>query len=115
MSKAINHQQLSKFKNSLENRPEHKVLERAVTKNGIYSTSADYRSEVNMAPVFSIDLDTGDVANQKQSGRCWMFAALNTMRHDMKNKFNVTKDFELSQNYTFFWDKLEKQIIFTKM
>ncbi|MFT8583444.1 C1 family peptidase [Liquorilactobacillus hordei] len=108
MSKAIEHQQLSNFKKSLESHPEHKVLERAVTKNGIYTTSADYRSEVNMTPVFSIDLDTGDVANQKQSGRCWMFAALNTMRHDMKNKFNVPKDFELSQNYTFFWDKLEK-------
>lgn len=108
MSKAIKHQQLSKFKNSLAGRSEHKVLERAVTKNGIYTTSADYRSEVSMTPVFSIDLDTGDVANQKQSGRCWMFAALNTMRHDMKNKFNVPKNFELSQNYTFFWDKLEK-------
>ena len=31
-------------------------------------------------PHFSIDLKTGDVADQKQSGRCWMFAALNTMR-----------------------------------
>ncbi|MCZ3394252.1 aminopeptidase, partial [Enterococcus faecium] len=59
-------------------------------------------------PVFSIDLDTGDVANQKQSGRCWMFAALNTMRHDMKNQFKVPGNFELSQNYTFFWDKFEK-------
>ena len=65
-----------------------------------------------MDPVFSIDLDTGDVANQKQSGRCWMFAALNTMRHDLKNRFGVAKDFELSQSYTFFWDKLEKSNYF---
>ena len=65
-----------------------------------------------MDPVFSIDLDTGNVANQKQSGRCWMFAALNTMRHDLKNRFGVAKDFELSQSYTFFWDKLEKSNYF---
>ena len=65
-----------------------------------------------MDPVFSIDLDTGDVANQKQSGRCWMFAALNTMLHDLKNRFGVAKDFELSQSYTFFWDKLEKSNYF---
>ena len=58
-------------------------------------------------PVFSIDLATGKVANQKQSGRCWMFAALNTFRHKLLNQFNL-KDFELSQNYTFFWDKYEK-------
>ena len=36
-----------------------------------------------------------------QSGRCWMFAALNTFRHKMLNQFNL-KEFELSRNYTFF-------------
>lgn len=64
-----------------------------------------------MTPVFSIDLDTGKVANQKQSGRCWMFAALNTMRHHLADLFKLT-DFELSQNYTFFWDKFEKSNYF---
>ncbi|KRL02850.1 aminopeptidase C [Liquorilactobacillus capillatus] len=108
MTKAIDTNQLTEFKNSLKKRNDYAVIERAVTKNGILATTADYHSEVEMNPVFSIDLDTGDVANQKQSGRCWMFAALNTMRHDIKNKFNVPKDFELSQNYTYFWDKLEK-------
>ncbi|MFT8446868.1 MAG: C1 family peptidase [Liquorilactobacillus nagelii] len=108
MTKAINATTLADFQKNLANRPEHTILERAVTKNGILATAADYHSAVAMNPVFSIDLDTGDVANQKQSGRCWMFAALNTMRHDIKNKFGVPKDFELSQNYTFFWDKLEK-------
>ncbi|KRM00259.1 C1 family peptidase [Liquorilactobacillus satsumensis] len=108
MTKAIVQQQLSKFKDALQERPEHKVLERTITRNGILASAADYQAETKMTPVFSIDLDTGDVANQKQSGRCWMFAALNTMRHEIKNKFNVPKDFELSQNYTYFWDKLEK-------
>ncbi|MDK6747897.1 C1 family peptidase, partial [Citrobacter sp. UMB8248A] len=49
----------------------------------------------------------GKVANQKQSGRCWMFSALNTMRHSIQKNFKI-KDFELSQNYTNFWDKFEK-------
>ena len=112
MSEAISSEQLSKFHQLIEDDPKSRVLERAVSKNGILATSADFRSEVNMDPVFSIDLDTGDVANQKQSGRCWMFAALNTMRHDLKNRFGVAKDFELSQSYTFFWDKLEKSNYF---
>ena len=112
MTKGISTEQLKKFQEELDAKENHNVAERAVTKNGILATSADYRSEVNMDPVFSIDLDTGKVANQKQSGRCWMFAALNTMRHDMKDKFGVADDFELSQNYTFFWDKLEKSNYF---
>ncbi|UIP51001.1 C1 family peptidase [Ligilactobacillus salivarius] len=112
MSEAISSEQLSKFHQLIEDDPKSRVLERAVSKNGILATSTDFHSEVNMDPVFSIDLDTGDVANQKQSGRCWMFAALNTMRHDLKNRFGVAKDFELSQSYTFFWDKLEKSNYF---
>ena len=112
LAKDISTDQLKKFQEELDAKANHNVAERAVTKNGILATSADYRSEINMDPVFSIDLDTGKVSNQKQSGRCWMFAALNTMRHDMKDKFGVADDFELSQNYTFFWDKLEKSNYF---
>lgn len=36
-----------------------------------------------------------------------MFSALNTMRHPLQKKFKL-QDFELSQNYTNFWDKFEK-------
>ena len=56
---------------------------------------------------FSIDLEAGKVTNQKQSGRCWMFAALNTMRVEVMKKLNL-ENMELSQNYTLFYDKLEK-------
>lgn len=40
-----------------------------------------------------------------------MFAALNTMRHSLQAEFKI-KDFELSQNYTNFWDKFEKSNYF---
>lgn len=112
MSKAISQEQLQNFQADLDKHEGHEVNERAVTKNGILSVSADYRSEVAMDRVFSIDIDTGKVADQKQSGRCWMFAALNTMRHSMREKLHMKDDFELSQNYTFFWDKLEKSNYF---
>ena len=112
MSKAISQEQLQNFQADLDKHEGHEVNERAVTKNGILSVSADYRSEVAMDRVFSIDIDTGKVADQKRSGRCWMFAALNTMRHSMREKLHMKDDFELSQNYTFFWDKLEKSNYF---
>ena len=56
---------------------------------------------------FSVSLEQGKITNQKQSGRCWMFAALNTMRFAVMKKLDL-ETFELSQNYTLFYDKLEK-------
>lgn len=108
MTKEISTTQLKNFKEQLESRKDHRVLTRTVSQNGIFASSRDQRADINSVPVFSIDLDTGKVANQKQSGRCWMFAALNTMRHDLRARYDLADDFELSQNYTFFWDKLEK-------
>ncbi|CAN0025704.1 unnamed protein product [Scytosiphon promiscuus] len=48
------------------------------------------------------------VTDQKQTGRCWIFAALNVMRLGVIEKYGLAEDFELSQSYLFFWDKFEK-------
>lgn len=100
-----------KFHDSFIENNKLNALQRGVVKNGITASAQNQKAEVNNVPVFSVDIATGKVANQKQSGRCWMFAALNTFRHKMINSFNL-KDFELSQNYTFFWDKYEKSNYF---
>ncbi|NLR18543.1 C1 family peptidase [Lactobacillus sp. LC28-10] len=104
---AISSDQITRYQTLFNDRKDAKVVERAVSHQGILATSADFASDTDMTPVFSIELDTGKVANQKQSGRCWMFAALNTMRHHLADLFDLS-DFELSQNYTNFWDKFEK-------
>ena len=108
MAFSISNDDLQAFHDDYSNRKETHVLERAVSKNGVKAASFDWHAEADNDPHFSIDLSTGKVADQKQSGRCWMFAALNTMRHDMQSKFNLPDDFELSQSYLFFWDKFEK-------
>ncbi|QEA31993.1 C1 family peptidase [Secundilactobacillus malefermentans] len=104
---AISLAQIDQYHENYLARKDAKVIQRSVSHQGILATSADFASDVDMSPVFSIDLNTGKVANQKQSGRCWMFAALNTMRHHLADLFNLS-NFELSQNYTNFWDKFEK-------
>ncbi|MEJ2368581.1 MAG: C1 family peptidase [Acidobacteriota bacterium] len=48
----------------------------------------------------------GSITNQKESGRCWLFAGLNTLRPEVMNKYNM-KDFTLSQAYEQFYQKLE--------
>ncbi len=52
--------------------------------------------------------DLNKISNQKNSGRCWMFAGLNVIRNKFINKYKLKDDFEFSQNYLFFWDKLER-------
>lgn len=111
MSKAVTAEDLAKYQADLENTPGSAAIQKAVMNNGVLKSSEDVHSQTTMEKTFSIDLSTGTVADQKQSGRCWMFAALNTMRHDIQQQFKI-KGFELSQNFTFFWDKFEKSNYF---
>ncbi|MGT2846988.1 aminopeptidase C [Streptococcus massiliensis] len=90
-----------------EANPTFAAVENAVSHNGLLSSLERRSSEAETAPVFSLDLTKDPVTNQKASGRCWMFAALNTFRHKMIGTFKL-EDFELSQAHTFFWDKYEK-------
>lgn len=84
-----------------------RAVENAVTHNGLLKSLETRQSQVENDHVFSIDLTKDKVANQKASGRCWMFAALNTFRHKLISDLNLD-NFELSQAHTFFWDKYEK-------
>ena len=99
---------LARYEQELAAYPGAEPLARAVQNTGVVEASKNFAAKQHLDHVFSVEVKTGKVTNQKQSGRCWMFAALNTMRHDMKNKLKIEGDFELSQSYTFFWDKLEK-------
>lgn len=54
-----------------------------------------------------IALEGAPITNQKSSGRCWLFAATNVFRVAIMKRYNL-KEFELSQAYLFYWDKLEK-------
>ena len=104
---AITPDMTKKFADQFQTNKKQQALQNAVVKNGITASAENIASHTKNTPVFSVDLATGKVSNQKQSGRCWMFAALNTFRHKLLNQFHL-KEFELSQNYTFFWDKYEK-------
>lgn len=47
------------------------------------------------------------VTNQKSSGRCWIFAVLNVMRLPFVKHYNL-EEFEFSQAYLFYMDKIER-------
>lgn len=79
----------------------------AATYNGVQKVARDVNALKNEPFAFNVDIKNGDVTNQKQSGRCWMFASMNVLRNIVIKKFNL-ENFELSQSYTLFWDKLER-------
>ena len=56
---------------------------------------------------FEVEVKTRGITAQKKSGRCWMFAVCNICREIVAKKQNL-EQFELSQNYLTFYDKLEK-------
>jgi len=66
-------------------------------------------AQINNSQVYSdtIEFDGSPVPNQKSSGRCWIFAATSVFRVYLMKKYELD-EFELSQSYLFFWDKLEK-------
>ena len=90
-----------------EANPKYAAMENAISHNGLLASLEKRSAAVGNTPVFSLDLTKDKVSDQKASGRCWMFAALNTFRHKMIANFQL-EDFELSQAHTFFWDKYEK-------
>lgn len=85
----------------------NRVAQRAAVNNGLVEASVDRGEDERNRHTFNIELKEKEIRNQKQSGRCWMFAALNLMEYKLCRKYNL-KGFELSKNYTLFFDKLER-------
>ena len=107
LTKGISFDDLKGFEQDLTQTPASDVIARAVQQNGIDTTSKNHAAKKDLNRVFSVEVKTNSVTYQKQSGRCWLFSTLNTLRHDFEQKYKV-KDFQFSQNYNSFYDRLEK-------
>ena len=81
------------------------ITRRALVKNKINDLAKVNEQAEFTRDMFSINLKTLPVTNQKSSGRCWIFAGCNVIREKVAKKYNL-KDFELSQNYIAFYDKI---------
>src|SRR3954469_4491733 len=96
----------SRLEGALES-PAFRIAQNAVTQVTADDVALNRNIVFNTDHSFSNVLDDWSVTNQKQTGRCWMFAGLNLFRAGAIAKMGL-KSFEFSQNYTMFCDKIER-------
>lgn len=107
MLQELNTEDLKKMRSTFLDDEKYRNTQNAVMQNGI-KKSITNQSAINKHPfAFSIDVDSDKPLNQKKSGRCWMFSALNFIRFQIEKKHHI-KDMQLSTVYDFFYDKMEK-------
>ena len=83
----------------------------ALTSTSIKTLSENRQVLAGHNTTFSHKVNTKGISNQKQSGRCWMFAGFNTLRPVIMERLDL-EGFEFSHIYLQFWDKLEKSNTF---
>ncbi len=88
-----------------------KALRNAIGGSDIKKLALNQDNLKDMDTYFTNKVESKGIADQKRSGRCWLFTGLNVMRGKMIAKFGLGS-FEFSQNYCFFWDQLEKSNLF---
>lgn len=100
-------QWLAQLRSDFASDSRNKLMQNAVAQTRIDKIAQNRSVVVEIDRSVSHKIDKWPVCNQKQSGRCWLFAGLNLLRSEMFKKLNV-EDFEFSQSYMFYWDKLER-------
>jgi bleomycin hydrolase len=87
--------------------PAYRLAQNAVTRVSVDDVAISRQIVNGTDHSMSTLLDDWKVTNQQRSGRCWMFAGLNLLRAGTMQKLGL-KDFEFSQNFVMFWDKIER-------
>ena len=103
--------QIDAYRTGFARDPRNRVALNAVTKTSVNGVAMNRQAVVRANHTYSHVVKTGASTSQNKSGRCWMFAGLNLFRMSAAEKMKL-EDFELSQNYLMFWDKLEKSNYF---
>ena len=110
-SAALSSDNLSTYRLSFDQKLSHRMAMNAVTNSNAVKVALNREVVSQLPNRFSIEIESGDITHQKMSGRCWMFAALNTLRVRGMQSMKV-KTLELSQSYIMFYDKLERSNYF---
>ena len=104
---SLTREQLAEFQANFHDDPTRRLMQNVVTQRDVNEVALDRSIVSEASHSFSTTLDDWSVTNQARSGRCWMFAGLNLFRTESRDLLNL-KQFEFSQSYVMFWDKMER-------
>ncbi len=107
MDGALSAGDLEVFRKDFSANPAYRLAQNAVTRVALDDVAINREIINNTDHFLSTLLDDWKVTNQERSGRCWLFAGLNLLRVGAMRKMGL-KEFEFSQNYAMFWDKVER-------
>ena len=105
--KGIKLEKIKEYNNKFYANSQNQVMANVLANNEMINTIRLSERRPYNRHEFEIDIKTMTATNQKNSGRCWIFAALNVLREIVAKKCDI-KEFELSQSFVAFYDKLEK-------
>src|SRR5487761_50325 len=98
---------LERLRKDFSANPSYRLAQNAVTRVTVDDVAINREIVSSIDHSLSTTLDDWKVTNQERSGRCWLFAGLNLLRAGVMRNTGL-KDFEFSQNYAMFRDKLER-------
>lgn len=104
----ISFEQLRTYETMFRSDPANLQAMNAVTAAPLAKVALNRDRAARLEHTYSLQLAENKATSQKSSGRCWLFAALNTFRTKAIQSMNLTEEFELSQSFLCFFDKLEK-------
>ena len=108
MPKNISLNDVKKYRNKFLRNNKNTASRNSLIKNDLNTVALNWENFSQINHHFSNLIEKElPATNQMASGRCWGFAGLNLMRLEVVKKLNLN-NFEFSQNYFMFWDKLEK-------
>ena len=102
---------MEQIKSAYQGTPTDRAIHNAIAANNIDNLAVNADNKNGFNTDFSHRVKSKGITDQQSSGRCWLFTGLNVLRAQMMDKHDLPK-LELSQNYNFFWDKLEKSNLF---
>lgn len=104
--KKISLNNIKEYRDTFNKDKTNLVLQRSVIANGIYLSTRNPKAINTDNIVWTHEIDTGEVQNQSQTGRCWLFAAMVLAEKQMAKNLNIPS-IKLSKPYLYFYDKLE--------
>ncbi len=108
---AIDQPLLEQFEKAFNGNGDQKNIINAVTGNDIKQLSLNRDVLVGHNKLVNHKLEGTGVIDQRGSGRCWMFAGVRVLAPSVKDTLDLP-DFEFSEPYLAFYDKLEKANFF---